>query len=239
MERKHDGAVHVYNEGFQSVEIERLQKIITGQQEENARLRGENRALQENNRQLRRDLMHDPLTGLKSRKYFDEYITDLYETMVNHPDQGIRTLSILYVDIDHFKKINDKHGHHAGDAILQKVGSLLEKHVRDLDVVARLEEEENTNNQNIAARLGGEEMGIILVNVDEEVAAKRAEQLRKIVETYGQCTISIGVAQYQHGLTPQEFLERADQAMYAAKKTGRNKVCRHSQLSNQHRGLVK
>ncbi|HLC94210.1 MAG TPA: GGDEF domain-containing protein [Patescibacteria group bacterium] len=226
MERKHDRETYIYNEVFRDLEIQHLQKIIAGQQDENALLR-------EENRQLRHDLIHDRLTGLKSRGYFDEYIENLCQTISNRPNQGIHTASILYIDIDHFKLVNDTLGHDAGDAVLRKVASLLDGHVRDLDIVARLEEEGHINGRNIAARLGGEEMIIILLNTHEEVAAKRAEQLRKIVETHGQCTISIGVAEYQQGLLPHQFIKRADQAVYGAKHTGRNKVCRYSQLPTQ------
>ena len=123
------------------------------------------------------------------------------------------------IDIDYFKKFNDKFGHQAGDAVLKQVASILKKNTRISDYVCRY---------------GGEEMAIILPNTAYEETLKNAERIRKAVEETpfklsltqeGQVTISLGISSYDGAdETAQDIIKRADNALYKAKENGRNQV---------------
>ncbi|MBC3889532.1 diguanylate cyclase [Acetobacterium paludosum] len=122
--------------------------------------------------------------------------------------------SILILDIDHFKRVNDNYGHQVGDRVLVELVAILQKHVRSDDVVGRW---------------GGEEFLIILPNTDLEGGVGLAEKLQKLVGANiftraGRVTISIGVAAYQGDLSQESIVSRADSALYLAKKNGRNRV---------------
>jgi diguanylate cyclase (GGDEF)-like protein len=167
--------------------------------------------------QLRDQSIRDPLTGLFNRRHF-------LETLRRHLDRARRSggaLSLVSVDIDHFKKFNDNYGHDAGDMVLRAVGSLMEKLV---------------DGDELPCRLGGEEFTVLLPGATTEVALRRAEELRRSVERiavrYGEktlphVTISLGVATYpEHGDMPQTLMKVADDALYDAKARGRNQACR-------------
>jgi len=166
--------------------------------------------------QLHHQSVRDPLTGLYNRRYF-------LETLRKQVDSGKsrhHQLSILSIDVDHFKKFNDNHGHDAGDMVLRAVGSTLE-HQCDGDETP--------------CRFGGEEFVVMLPGSDRGAALQRAESIRKAIETisvrYGEKTlprisISIGLACFpEHGTMPQDLLKAADNALYDAKAKGRNQVC--------------
>ncbi len=157
----------------------------------------------------------DALTGLFNRGYFEEAISREFKRLVRHP----RALSLLLIDIDHFKNINDQFGHTAGDSVLKVVASTIKKVMRDTDVVARY---------------GGEEFVAILADTDKPGAQNLAERLRKTVflnpvDIGGNAinvTVSIGVASYPRDAdSREELVELADKALYSAKSGGRNKVC--------------
>jgi diguanylate cyclase (GGDEF)-like protein len=126
-------------------------------------------------------------------------------------------LAIIFADIDNFKKINDTYGHEAGDFILKKVANCFKKRLRAYDIISRL---------------GGEEFIIALLGADLEAAKIVAEDLRKIVEKTPfmfrgkkiPVTLSLGVAVYNKENKLKDLIEKADKAMYEAKKTGKNKV---------------
>ena len=127
-------------------------------------------------------------------------------------------LSLLIVDADHFKAINDQHGHASGDAVLREMGALLRESVRDTEIVARL---------------GGEEFGVLLPQTDDIQAQIAAERLRAAVEARdfrsvdGQpirVTISIGISGFPPDATRADLMEQADRALYSAKRNGRNRV---------------
>ena len=167
-----------------------------------------------------RDQLHDrsirdPLTGLYNRRH-------LTETMRRHLDRAAREdqpLAILSIDVDHFKRFNDTHGHDAGDMVLRAVGSVLEQ---------------ACDGDETACRIGGEEFMLLLPDLDVEAAARRAEALRAAIERitvrYGdknlpRITISVGVAVYlRDGTMPQQLMKAADDALYEAKARGRNQV---------------
>jgi diguanylate cyclase len=164
----------------------------------------------------------DALTGLANRKNFDSMLARGTEEAKkdNHP------LSLLVLDVDHFKKFNDTYGHQVGDQVLKLLGAVLKNNVKGQDT---------------AARYGGEEFAVILPNTSLDNALKVAETIRVQVagksvvqrnsgEKLGQITISIGVAQYVRGEPMEQVIHRADQALYCAKGTGRNRVVSEREL---------
>jgi diguanylate cyclase (GGDEF)-like protein/PAS domain S-box-containing protein len=161
----------------------------------------------------------DPLTTLFTRAYFEDYLRLQTKTLIELPmNADQRQISLIMVDIDHFKKVNDVHGHQAGDHILKVVAAVMRKNFRKGDIVCRY---------------GGEEFLVILPATDLRGTAAAAEKLRANIEaekilfegTHIPVTISIGVAQINIGAESyNETIARADHSLYEAKKTGRNKV---------------
>jgi len=173
---------------------------------------------------LERDVL---LKNLYNRGHFDETIINDIKRVERSKDPK---LSLLIADIDHFKQVNDTLGHQGGDEILRKVAEIIKNTVRDTD---------------FPARYGGEEFAIIYRETNGE-ATKGAERLRKAIEdnlkqfildTYGEeganlaGTISIGVATYEEEDNVESLIERADQALYEAKKRGRNKVVNANEIT--------
>ncbi|MFC2073895.1 diguanylate cyclase [Campylobacterota bacterium] len=153
----------------------------------------------------------DVLTGLANRSSFEEKMVDELERIERYQSQAF---SVIFFDIDHFKNINDTYGHLVGDHVLQSISTQCKSLLRINDMLARW---------------GGEEFVAILPMVEIEGAKLVAEKLRKYIEEYifeqvGNITCSFGVSQYQEGDTPTALLHRADNAMYEAKKAGRNRV---------------
>ncbi len=153
----------------------------------------------------------DPLTNLYNRRSINQCL----EQLSLHPQQGY---SLVLLDLDHFKHINDQHGHHKGDEALVQVSSILSQHLRSSDDVGRF---------------GGEEFILILHESTEEQAIQVAERCRQAIEQaalYNDClqpihiTASFGVAVSTPDLQPQQLLSRADKALYHAKASGRNNV---------------
>ena len=154
--------------------------------------------------------LKDQLTGLYNRYYLLEAAEQRMANAVRHGDP----LSILLLDVDHFKRINDGHGHLVGDIVLQRLAMQLTDICRKED---------------IAARYGGEEFVVLLGHCDSSAAALKAEMVRKKIETLEPegilTTVSIGVAQLGLGdETVERLLDRADKALYEAKNLGRNQV---------------
>lgn len=163
--------------------------------------------------QLRRHAEHDSLTNLYNRRIF-------LELLHKHKSLATRTktpFSLLVLDIDNFKAINDTYGHLAGDEVLVHFADIMQKNLRQEDVIGRM---------------GGEEFSIFLPNIAMEAAISFAERLRVMIEgnpastSKGQIhyTISVGVTNIECDTTLAKALEIADAAMYAAKNSGRNKV---------------
>lgn len=157
----------------------------------------------------------DKLTGLYNRHYFDIRL----ETTLEQAKSRERALSMMALDIDHFKSINDNHGHLCGDNILQKVGEHILNNVRPGD---------------ICARVGGEEFIILMPETGLKEAETLAERLRLEIEAMAftipfspdraKCTISIGLSQALKEDTADTFKNRADKALYKAKTSGRNRI---------------
>lgn len=157
----------------------------------------------------------DGLTGLWNRRYFLE----LGAREFARADRTGQPLALIYFDIDHFKQVNDTHGHAAGDAVLKEVAALIGSLVREQDVVSRM---------------GGEEFAILLPDTTPENAVRVAEKLRLAVFAHAvetesatlRCTASFGVAAKAADTAALDHLLRqGDQSMYAAKQSGRNRVC--------------
>ncbi|WP_051617343.1 GGDEF domain-containing response regulator [Desulfonatronovibrio hydrogenovorans] len=162
----------------------------------------------------------DELTGLWNRRHFMDTLNKEMERARRYNQR----FSLIMLDIDHFKKINDQYGHDAGDSILEHLAGLVKKHLRQVDV---------------PGRLGGEEFAIILPQTDMNGAYMMAERLRTAMEetsfNYDQTvikfTISLGVAEYQlDSLHQDQLLKMADAALYQAKKQGRNQTVRAETL---------
>ncbi|HYC05583.1 MAG TPA: diguanylate cyclase [Azospirillaceae bacterium] len=210
--------------------IEQLKQVVRSVAEETQTMAVKNRHLQsqltDSSSQLeamrkdldsvKREAMTDALTGIANRKLFDQALRDAaMESM-----EADQPLCLMLVDIDHFKKFNDTHGHVVGDQVLKLVARTLTECVKGRDT---------------AARYGGEEFAIIMPDTRLDNAVKVAEQIRKAVagrrivkrttsEPLGIITLSAGVAQYRMGEPMAKLIHRADEALYAAKGAGRNRV---------------
>ncbi len=152
----------------------------------------------------------DPLTSIPNRRKFDEVL----EYEMNRDARYKNELSLVFCDLDYFKKINDEHGHKIGDDVLKAFTRMVSENIRKTDVVARW---------------GGEEFALLLPETSIMIAAGTAEKLRKETEQFdvphvGHITASFGVTQYIEGDTEASLINRADDALYKAKKNGRNRV---------------
>jgi diguanylate cyclase len=162
----------------------------------------------------------DALTGLANRRSLETF---LRAAQIAAMEAGT-PLSILMIDIDHFKKFNDSFGHQVGDQVLRLVGKVLRESVRDCD---------------LAARYGGEELMAILPGAPIEACAEAAERIRRRIsearltrrttgEEISSVTVSIGVAQFRMAESADGMIERCDRALYQAKHAGRNRVIREA-----------
>ncbi|WP_293504849.1 diguanylate cyclase [Roseateles sp.] len=167
---------------------------------------------------LRQQSIRDPLTGLYNRRFLEEAANRELARMLRGRSGGLTSgLVVMMLDVDHFKRFNDRHGHEVGDRVLREVASVLRQQVRASDVVARY---------------GGEEFTLLLPDVDPESGRLRAEALRQAVAaipTGGglpeRITISVGVSAWTlAGTTMDALLGCADAALYRAKRSGRNRV---------------
>jgi diguanylate cyclase len=176
--------------------------------------------LQEHLEAVRTESLTDPLTTLANRKSFDEALV----RAIGNARGKNEHLSLVMTDVDHFKRFNDTYGHLTGDQVLRLVA---------------ISVKQNVKGQDIAARYGGEEFAVVLPNTILRSAATLAEQIRRAVmtkdlmkrstgESLGRVTISLGVAALRPDDTPQSLIERADGCLYAAKRSGRNRVISES-----------
>ncbi len=160
--------------------------------------------------------LHDPLTGLLNRGALQQILHKEIESAKRH----LQTLSVLLLDVDHFKMINDQYGHIAGDEILKILGKQLSSWIRKSDNIFRI---------------GGEEFLILMNNTPLKGAKRLAERICRAVDKMDcsldkqnveniHITISIGVAEFHSSDTEMSLLERADQSLYTAKQLGRNQI---------------
>lgn len=167
---------------------------------------------------LRENALRDAMTGLYNRRFLEEYVSALVGTSQRRKS----AFSVLMLDLDFFKQVNDTHGHEAGDKVIKTLADILQRNVRSSDM---------------AVRYGGEEFLLVLVDTSAEAALKVAEKIRAEVEATKiplqgsvlQKTISIGVAEYPSDSdTFWQVVKFADVALYQAKASGRNRVLRFS-----------
>ncbi|MCD4706936.1 MAG: GGDEF domain-containing protein [Candidatus Sabulitectum sp.] len=161
-------------------------------------------------RKLEFESLHDPLTDLFNRRSFDNAIQSEVARCLRYSS----TLSLILLDADNFKIVNDEHGHGAGDKVLIDLAGVIRNSVRESDLVFRV---------------GGDEFAIICPETTADDAFRLAEKVREIIEQYpfatgGTETISLGVAGYQAGDTKEQLYQHADQALYRAKNSGRNRA---------------
>lgn len=169
-----------------------------------------NQALQAANAELQRIATTDALTGAWNRRQFQHLLEVEMASAARHGS----ALSLLMFDVDHFKRVNDSHGHQAGDQVLVRISEVTQRHLRTEDALARW---------------GGEEFVVLLPHSTATEAARLAERLRALVAdcpmpAVGRISASYGVAQWQPGETPDSWFRRLDQALYRAKAAGRNRV---------------
>ncbi len=164
--------------------------------------------------ELREQALRDSLTGLYNRRY----LNDALDRELVRAKRDRSPLSLLMIDVDHFKKVNDTHGHHVGDKILAQLATLLTTHARGSDIVCRY---------------GGEEFLVLMPGTGEDFARSRAEEIRQksalligqMEERVVHVTLSIGIAVYPaHGENWEEVVRKADNALYQSKHEGRNCV---------------
>jgi diguanylate cyclase (GGDEF)-like protein len=165
--------------------------------------------------ELQRLATTDSLTGLPNRRHFMEQL----EYELARIKRFGKPASLLMLDLDHFKRVNDTYGHAAGDAVLRHFAELAQTSLREIDLIGRL---------------GGEEFGVLLPGTTQPGAIELAERLREAVaaapvmagEHQIPVTVSIGIAEFDPtDPHPDDILARADVALYKAKESGRNRVC--------------
>ncbi len=172
-------------------------------------LRNKEQELVEKSRQAH----YDQLTSIYNRHRFNE----LFGIEKERTDRNQGVMSIIIIDIDDFKKINDTYGHNVGDIVLKTFSQLIQNKIRITDVLARW---------------GGEEFVILLPETDINGGYETAEQIRKVIQGYdfsivGQVTASFGVAEYEHKQSLEELVKRCDKALYIAKSGGKNQVVKY------------
>lgn len=187
--------------------------IIRTQVREEGKLRAMTAALSHRSETLQQAALTDALTGMQNRRYFDEALREYLDAFrsVDKP------LGLLILDLDHFKQINDTHGHDVGDQVLREVGVNLRAVTRFHDVLARL---------------GGEEFALVVPNLNEAELVDFAGRIRNAVAQVLvttprgriRVTASIGAAVWDGRENAEEFFRRADTRLYEAKRSGRNRV---------------
>ena len=214
----------------EATDLNEVKDMISGLIDDTRRMVAENQVLEEKLqgsaseiRQMRQDMqflkeesMTDTLTGIPNRRAFDKKLKD---QAVEAIDKA-RPLSLIMIDIDHFKVFNDTYGHQVGDQVLRLVARTLSEGLRPNDLLTRY---------------GGEEFSVIVPAAKLADAERLAEKLRERMaakdiinqtknEKLGRLSISLGVAQMKPGESLHHFIERADRALYKAKASGRNRV---------------
>lgn len=188
--------------------------LIRTQVREEGKLRAMTVSLSARSETLEHAALTDGLTGMQNRRYFDDALREYLEEFrrIGKP------VGLLILDLDHFKQVNDTHGHDVGDKVLRAVADCLREFTRFHDVVARL---------------GGEEFAVVAPNMDDDLLLKLAERIRKAIATLNvesgnvrlRVTTSVGMAVWDGSEDADSLYRRADRMLYQAKRLGRNRVC--------------
>jgi diguanylate cyclase (GGDEF)-like protein len=181
-----------------------------------------NERLRKQNEELEKLSTSDALTGLHNRRFLTQRLSE--ELIRSYRHKG--SFAVLMADVDEFKKYNDAFGHPAGDEVLKRVASILLSSTRSVDCTARY---------------GGEEFAVLLTDTSSAVAAEVAERIRARVAAQDfpgrKITLSIGIGEFpEHGQTGEEVISAADEALYAAKRAGRNRVVRSGEQPGKVKG---
>ena len=188
--------------------------LIRGQVREEGKLRAMTVSLSARSQTFEQAALTDGLTGMQNRRYFDDALRE-YLDEFGRIDKPV---GLMILDLDHFKQVNDTHGHDVGDEVLRAVAQCVRGMTRYHDVVARL---------------GGEEFAEVTPNMDAELLARFAERIRKSIASMSilsgnvrlKVTTSVGLAVWDRKESAEDFYRRADRQLYEAKKQGRNRVC--------------
>jgi len=162
---------------------------------------------------------HDALTGLANRRVFEDRIGPIMDNARRHG----RPLSVAALDLDHFKEVNDTLGHAEGDRVLQQVAAVMRQTIRSSDLLVRM---------------GGDEFLLVLPETPQSAARTLADRLVRKIEALGvevggrRLGVSIGLVEWQPGMTKETLLQKADETLYRAKAAGRNRVCTACQRRN-------
>ncbi|HEY9526084.1 MAG TPA: histidine kinase N-terminal 7TM domain-containing protein [Anaerolineales bacterium] len=209
-----NGHLMVFRDITESKQVEKRLRYV------NDRLQGQLIEIGLLQSKLREQAIRDPLTNIFNRRYLDETL----DRELSRAAREDYPVCVIMVDIDHFKRVNDTHGHEAGDLVLKAMAATLSHHCRRGD---------------FACRYGGEEFVVVLPNITLETAYGRAEDLRKSLNQLSvpyeehnlSVTISMGIAGFpENGQTRDTLLRAADQAMYAAKEAGRDHILSYNQI---------
>ncbi len=191
-----------------------ISPLMRIQVREAGKLRATTALLSDRSRKMEHAALTDGLTGMQNRRYFDDALKE-YLDEFRRIDKPV---GLMIIDLDHFKKVNDTHGHDVGDEVLREVAGCLREMTRFHDVVARL---------------GGEEFAVVAPNMDLDTFKRFAERIRKAIavrpivsgDVRLKVTASVGLAIWDRKETADEFYKRADRQLYEAKRAGRNRVC--------------
>jgi len=188
--------------------------LIRTQVREEGKLRAMTESLSARSETFEHAALTDGLTGMQNRRYFDDALREYLGEFkrINKP------VGLMILDLDHFKAINDTHGHDIGDEVLKAVAGCLRDFTRYHDV---------------AARLGGEEFAVVAPNMDRDLLVKLAERIRTAIAHLSvnagnvrlRVTTSVGLAVWDRKESAEDFFRRADRMLYQAKRMGRNRVC--------------
>jgi len=209
-----NGHLMVFRDITESKQVEKRLRYV------NDRLQGQLIEIGLLQSKLREQAIRDPLTNIFNRRYLDETL----DRELSRAAREDYPVCVIMVDIDHFKRVNDTHGHEAGDLVLKAIAATLSHHCRRGD---------------FACRYGGEEFVVVLPNITLETAYARAEDLRTSLHLLSvpyeyhnlSVTISMGIAGFpENGQTRDTLLRAADQAMYAAKEAGRDHILSYNQI---------
>jgi len=188
--------------------------LIRTQVREEGKLRAMTESLSARSESLEHAALTDSLTGTHNRRYFDDALKEYLREF----ERISKPVGLMVLDLDHFKQVNDSHGHDAGDEVLRQVAGCLKDLTRYHDVVARL---------------GGEEFAVVAPNMNEEALIRLAERIRRTISGLAvnvgaarlRVSTSIGLAVWNGGEAADEFYRRADKMLYEAKRLGRDRVC--------------